>query len=81
MKSVVEAYAGSTYPESPRALIWEGHRFEVQEILDRRREPHGIGFLVCCTQDQALFDLYYDTERDDWQIQPKGFAHRAEIAT
>ena len=74
VKQAVEAYAGGSYPESPRALIWEDRRYEVQEILDRRREPHGIGFLVRCSPDQALFNLFYESENEEWQIQPKGFA-------
>jgi len=74
VKPAVEAYAGGSYPESPRALIWEGCRYEVQEILGRRREPRGIGFLVRCSPNQALFDLFYELENEEWQIQPKGFA-------
>lgn len=74
MKPAVEAYAGGSYPESPRALLWEGCRYEVQEVLDRRREPRGIGFLVRCSPDRTLFDLFYDIEKDIWQIQLKGFA-------
>ncbi len=81
MKLEVEAYAGGTYPEHPRAFIWEGSRWEVQEILSRRREPHGVGFIVRCSQDQALFDLFYDTEKDEWQIRPKGSAPQTENAS
>ena len=73
MTHAVEAYAGSTYPESPRALIWEDCRYEVQEILHRRREPQGVGFIVRCNPDQAMFDLFYESEKEEWQIQPKGF--------
>lgn len=74
VKPSVEAYAGSAYPESPRAIIWEENRYEVQEILDRRREPDGVGFFVRCSPDRALFDLFYNLENDEWQIRPKGFA-------
>lgn len=74
MKDIVECYAGSTYPEQPRAFHWEGQRFLVGEILQRRREPHGIGFLVRCTPDGELFELFYQTEEDQWQIRPKGTA-------
>ena len=74
MKSSVESYAGSTSPETPRALTWEGQRYTVDAVLARRREPNGLGFLVRCTPNNTLFDLFYLTEEDQWQIRPKGFA-------
>jgi hypothetical protein len=74
MNAEVEAYAGSSNPEAPRALEWEGQRYVVQEILDRRREPQGIGFLVRCTPGNTLFDLFYRQAEEIWRIQPKGFA-------
>lgn len=67
----VECYAGSTYPERPLAFTWEGQRYEVQEVIRRRREPEGIGFLVRSTTSDILFDLFYNTESDSWQIVPK----------
>jgi len=73
MKSDVECYAGSTYPEHPRALCWEGSRYTVLEIIQRRREPEGMGFLVRCSPGDTLFDLFYHTQKDQWQIQPKGY--------
>ena len=71
MKAKVECYAGSSYPEQPRALLWEGQRYTVQAVLERRREPHGIGFLIHCTPGDRIFDIFYRTEDDQWQIQPK----------
>jgi hypothetical protein len=70
MSPVVEAYAGGSYPERPRAFTWEGKRLAVQEILERRREPNGIGFIVGTAHDRVLFDLFYDSEKDAWVIQP-----------
>jgi hypothetical protein len=75
MNTKVECYAGSTSPESPRTLEWEGQHFTVETILARRREPLGVGFLVCCQPDDTLFDLFYLIEEESWQIQPKGPAH------
>jgi len=69
----VKSYAGSSYPEQPRSLVWEGQRYQVQEIISRSREPAGLRFLVCCSPGYALFDLYYHIEDGDWQIHPKGF--------
>ncbi len=71
MSPEVECYAGATYPERPKAFQWEGQRYEVQEIIQRRREPEGIGFLVCCSPDERLFDLFYTSRKDCWQISPK----------
>lgn len=81
MNDNVEAYAGSSYPETPRALKWEEQRYFVQEILDRRREPEGIGFLVRCIPGNALFDLFYQQAEELWQIQPKGVAVDDEQTT
>jgi hypothetical protein len=80
MTHVVEAYAGSTYPEQPRAFQWENQRYEVQAILDRRREPAGVGFLVRCDPGNALFDLFYNSIQDKWHIQPKGLIETHERA-
>jgi len=71
-KSMVECYAGSTYPERPLSFTWHGTHYEVCDIIDRRRQPAGIGFLVRCTPGNALFDLFYNETKDQWQIQLKG---------
>lgn len=68
----VQAYAGSTYPEKPRALEWEGQHYQVEEILHQGREPEGLRFLVHCSPGDRLFELYYSLIDDDWLIQPKG---------
>ena len=70
MNAKVECYAGSTYPENPRALEWTGQRYVVEEIIDRRREPHGVGFLVRCAPGAKVFDLFYLIKEDQWQIRP-----------
>lgn len=68
----VECYAGSSYPEHPRAFVWGGQRYKVKEIIQRRREPNGVGFLVRSSPSEMLFDLFYDITTDQWQIKPKG---------
>ena len=73
MTPEVECYAGSSYPEHPRSFMWENVSYTVQEVIQRRREPQGIGFLVRCSHGNTLFDLFYDTKKDQWQIQPKGY--------
>jgi hypothetical protein len=72
MTAEVECYAGSTYPEKPRAFSWEGQRYEVQTILDQYREPDGIGFRVRCLPGGMLFNLFYSFSEDRWRIQSEG---------
>lgn len=74
MTRQVECYAGSTYPEKPRAVIWEGQRYVVKAILSQRREPSGVGFRVRCLPDQAAFDLFYRPETDTWAVRLIEFA-------
>ena len=71
--SKVQAYAGSAYPEKPRSLEWEGQQYEVQEIIHQIREPERLRFLVQCSPEDRLFELYYNLIDENWQIQPKGF--------
>ena len=71
MSHPVECYAGSSYPERPRAFLWQGTRYLVSEVITRRREPDGVGFLVCCTPDEIVFDLFYLIKSDQWLITPK----------
>lgn len=70
MNDHVECYAGAAYPEHPRAVTWQGQRFSVERILQRSRTPEGLGFLVQCSPDQAVFELFYFAMEDRWQIKP-----------
>jgi hypothetical protein len=74
MSDRVECYAGASSPEEPRVVWWEGERYQVNEIIDRRREPTGLRFLVVCLPGNALFDLYYHFETESWRILSKGIA-------
>lgn len=71
MKDPVECYAGGSYPEDPRAITWEGKRYLVREVLHRRRTPAGVGFLVQCSPEERVFDLFYLTQERRWQVQPR----------
>jgi len=71
MNADVECYAGSMYPERPKAFGWEGQRYEVMEIIQRRQEPEGVGFLVRCAPEERLFDLFFNQTENQWQITPK----------
>lgn len=72
MTGQVECYAGSSYPEKPRSLFWEGQRYSVDAITDQWREPDGIGFRVLCQPGQVVFDLFYHTDTDTWEIKANG---------
>jgi hypothetical protein len=72
MTQPVQSYAGSSHPEKPRSLDWEGQHYVVDAILNQWREPRGLGFRVHCSPGNFIFDLYYETEPDIWTIQPQG---------
>ena len=72
MTAQVECYAGSSYPEKPRFVNWEGHRYAVAAIIDQHREPNGIGFRVLCQPGQVVFDLFYQIDSDTWEIRMIG---------
>ncbi|HCU58301.1 MAG TPA: hypothetical protein DF984_08815 [Anaerolineaceae bacterium] len=74
MTGQVECYAGSSYPEKPRFVNWEGDRYAVEAIIDQHREPNGIGFRVLCQPGQAVFDLLYQMDSDTWEIRLVGAA-------
>ena len=76
--SQVTCYAGSTYPEHPRAFHWQDQRFAVQEVIHRWRTPQGLGFYVRCAPGNALFHLFYITQEDQWHITPDGYAMNKE---
>jgi hypothetical protein len=56
------------YAERPVALIWQGQRLEINEIVSRWRAPQGRHFLVK-TQGNQLFELSYDEGKDIWQVR------------
>lgn len=62
----VECYAGSSYPQRPRAVEWQGERLIVDRIEAQWRQPEGFGFLVSTTDGQVL-ELFYFVAQDVWQ--------------
>ena len=55
------------YAERPLALVWQGQRLAVVEVLTRWRTPEEQAFRVLC-EDQRVFDLFYNLARDCWSI-------------
>lgn len=69
METAVQAYAGTLYPERPRAFVYRGERLEVIDVERRERTPEGVRFRVR-TADGTRFWLVYDEGRDAWDVVP-----------
>jgi len=69
METFVECYAGTHYPERPRAFLWEGERVAVEEVERSWRAPSGPAFRVR-TADGRRFTLAYDEADDEWIVRP-----------
>jgi hypothetical protein len=65
----VECYSGHTYPQEPRAVVWQGRRFPVVQIERRWRTPEGPAFCVE-TEPGMPFELRYGELEDIWIIRP-----------
>ncbi len=63
----VECYSGSTYAQEPRALWWQGQRYEVARIIARWRALREVGFRVE-TESGQPFALPYDENQDRWEV-------------
>ena len=69
MAKIVSCYAGSRYPERPRAFLWEGQWLEVAEVERRWRTPDGPVFRVR-SSDGRRFALAYEEAGDNWIVEP-----------
>ena len=67
--TVVECYAGTRYPERPRAFLWEGERVTVEAVERQWRTPAGPAFRVRAANGRR-FTLAYDEAADAWDVQP-----------
>ena len=65
----VECLSDTEYAGRPLSLVWQGHRYEIAEILARWRGPGEKGFRVK-TMDGFAFELTYQEVSDDWHVQP-----------
>jgi hypothetical protein len=62
----VECHSGYTYPERPTAIVLDGRRLEIAQIISEARTPSGMYFRVKTADDREL-DLEYDEEKDEWK--------------
>ena len=69
MINTVECRSDSMFAERPLSVTWEGHKYEVAEIIARWRGPDEMGFRVKTTNGYA-FELTYREIPDEWNVQP-----------
>jgi hypothetical protein len=67
-EAAVECYSGHTFAQEPRAVIWEGHRYEVERVEQRWRTPEGPGFRVQ-VEEGITFDIRYYELEDRWSVR------------
>ena len=65
----VECRSDTQYAERPLSLIWQGHRYEIAEIISRWHGPAERGFRVKTINGMA-FELTYLEISDYWHVQP-----------
>lgn len=73
MTDIVECHSGSAYAERPTALIWQGQRLIIVEILSQGLTPQAKWFRVR-TADGQVFEMSYveaageRSSEHEWQI-------------
>jgi hypothetical protein len=73
--ALVECYSGHTYAQEPRALVWQGQRFQVAKVEERWRTPEGPAFRIL-TESGELFEVHYREPDKHWTIQALPDMHR-----
>lgn len=63
----VECYSGSRYAERPVAFLHGGTRYIVAAVLAEKLLENGKCFFVR-TEEDLLFQLFYDVTRDQWEV-------------
>jgi len=66
--TTVECYAGTRYPERPRAFVYQGERLAVTVIERQERTPDGLRFRVRAS-DGGRYLLAYDERCDVWDVR------------
>lgn len=65
----VEIRSDHDYIGRPIAFYWQEQRLEVTEVILQNRTPRGYLFRVR-NEDFGLFELIYDSDTDQWSVQP-----------
>ena len=63
----VECHSGYKYGQRPTAVLSNGERHEIIEIIREWKSPTGIFFQVLTADDQA-YELKYKLDRDEWSV-------------
>ena len=63
----VSCYSGHTYAERPKSFLWQGVKYEVDEIEKAWQEPGGRCFRVR-SKDGKLFTLRYGETEKQWSL-------------
>ena len=69
MRTEVRCYAGTSYPERPRAFLYRERWLAVAEVARRERTPGGLRFWVRVA-DGRRFRLSYEEATDAWDVRP-----------
>jgi hypothetical protein len=64
---VVECYSGSTYGERPTAVVFQGVRQVVREIVDAKKTPVWKSVSVMLESGEQI-DIEYDQTLDVWTM-------------
>ena len=75
MTDIVECHSGSAYAERPTALVWEGQRLMIAEILSQGRTPQAKWFRVRTANGQ-IFELSCVDPSDGPLSEPEWHIHQ-----
>jgi hypothetical protein len=70
MKSPVEFHSSYDYAQRPIAVLWEGKRVQIKNVLAEWRSPEGKSFRVQA-ENGRIFDLIYNEDIENWQVREK----------
>ncbi len=71
---LVEAYAGTSYPERPLRVFWRDRWRTISEVEHQEQHPDRRCFTVRLTPDRQRDDirlrLCYHYQNDAWSVEP-----------
>lgn len=71
---IVEAYAGTTYPERPLRVFWHNRWRTIADVEHQEQHPDHRCFTVRLTpgrqRDDTRLRLCYDYRNDAWSAEP-----------
>lgn len=64
----VTCYSGRAYADRPASFVWQGVKYEVDDIEREWQEPGEKHFLIK-TEDDRRFELCYIEQDDIWWLR------------